>query len=160
MGGVVFNKQPIRILGASAVAVPLTGSTSETILATIVVPAGSMGTNGLLRVSYLWSMTSSANVKTPRLRLGGIAGTAFYQQTHTTTATLRHQTEIANRNSAASQVSYPSIAGGGGWSTSAQAVTTGTVNTAVAQDLVITGQLASAGETITLESYIVELITP
>jgi hypothetical protein len=117
-----------------------------------------MGANGILRVTTLWAMTSSANVKTPRVRLGGIAGTQFYAQTHTTVATLRQQTEIGNRNSLASQVAYPSIAGGGGWSTSAQAITTGTVDTAATQELVISGQLASSGETITLHAYLVELL--
>lgn len=158
MSGVVIRPRAFEVLARSGSAVSHTGSTSETALATVSLPAGSMGPNGILRVTHLWSMTSSGNVKTPRIRLGGIAGTAFYQQTQTTTVTLRHQTEIANRNNAASQVSWPSIAGGGGWTASAQAATTGTVNTGATLDIVISGQLASSGETITLEAYLIELL--
>lgn len=40
----------------------------------------------------------------------------------------------------------------------AWAVVTATVDTASAQDLVITGTLASSGDTLTLESYLVELL--
>jgi hypothetical protein len=145
-------------LAQSAVAVTHTGSTAEVVFANVTVPAGAMGPNGILRVNTLWTMTSSANVKTPRVRLGGVSGTEFYSQTQTTTLTLRHQTEIMNRNNQASQVAFPSIAGGGGWSSSAQARTIGSINTAVDTILVISGQLASAGETITLEAYNIEVL--
>lgn len=146
------------MLAQSAVAVPLTGTVAETVLATIPLPGGAMGANGLIRINTLWTMTSSANVKTPRIRLGGAAGTEFYSQTHTTVATLRHQTEIMNRNSQSSQVGFPTIAGGGGWSTSAQAITTGAIATSADTTIVISGQLANSGETITLQAYNVEVL--
>jgi hypothetical protein len=145
-------------LAQSAVAASVTGTVAETVLATIAIPAGAMGANGLLRINTLWSMTSSANVKTPRVRLGGASGTEFYSQTHTTVVTLRQQTEIMNRNSQASQVGFPTIAGGGGWSTSAQSRTTGAIDTSAETSLVISGQLANSGETLTLEAYNVEVL--
>lgn len=151
--------EPARLLAASAVAVSAPANTSENILATITIPAGAMGLNGILRITTQWTMTSSGNTKTPRIRLGGIGGTVFLAQTHTTTVTSHDQRQIHNRNSAASQVCQPALSGNGGWAISAQAVTTGTVNTAAAQDLVITGQKDTAGETITLEAYSVELLT-
>lgn len=149
----------IRILASSAVAVPFTGSTSETAIVTVSVPANSMGLNGRLRVTTLWSYTNSANSKSLRVRFGGIGGTAYFSQPNTTTATQRAQTEIQNRNSASSQVGcVPSAAAQ--WAASSVAVVTSAVDTTAAVDLVISGQLASSGETITLESYLVELIVP
>ena len=45
----------VRTLAQSAVAASLTGTTTETALATIVIPAGSMGPNGQVEVAALWS---------------------------------------------------------------------------------------------------------
>lgn len=133
-------------LSASGVAVPLTGGTGETALATIAIAAGTLGANGVLRISAYWSYTNNGNNKTFRVRLGGISGTAFSTSVTTTAISTRLQLEIWNRNSAAVQVA--TNAGG--------SPTTGTVNTAVAQDLVLSGQLANGGDTMTLEGYIIE----
>ncbi len=150
---------PIKVLAQSSVAVSHTGDTNETIKATVVIPAGAMGLNGRLRVTTLWSTTNSANNKTVRVRLGGIGGTSFLGAIATTTATFKSQIEIGNRNAANSQVAFASNSfTAGGWGSTTTAVTTGAIDTSAAQDLVFTATLASAGETITLESYLVELI--
>jgi hypothetical protein len=153
-----FGPVQTRVLASSGVAVSHTGNTNETTLATVAIPAGLMGLNGTLRIDCLWSVTNSGNNKTTRFRLGGLSGTAYFSLASTTVASVRGFRNIQNRGSAASQISEWS--GGLGPGSTASAVTTGTVNTAVAQDLVFTAQLASAGETITLERYIVELVTP
>jgi hypothetical protein len=142
---------------ASAVAVTLTGSTSETALATIAIPAGAMGANGILRVTTLWSFTNSGNNKTLRVRLGGIGGKDFFNPVITTNAIIQTQTIIRNRNAQNAQASF--AAGmSNAFTTSTAGVVTGTVDTSAAQDLVFTAQLANAGETITLESYLVEIL--
>jgi hypothetical protein len=146
-----------HVLDASAEAVSHTGDTSETALATIQVPASLMGANGILRVTTLWSITNSANNKTLRARLGGISGTQYLAVTLTTQATYRDQRQIANRNSLASQVGMSNTVLGG-FGSSATALSTSSLDTAANQDLVITGQLAAAGETITLEAYLVEVL--
>lgn len=148
------NMRAWFVLAQSAVAAALTGSTAETVLATISLPAGAMGANGVLRVTSLWSYTNSANVKTLRGRLGGLAGTQFLSQAATTTVSARLQFQVQNRNAANSQVGGALNASFG---VSGQVAITSAINTAVAQDIVLTGQLASAGETITLEAYLVEL---
>lgn len=145
-----------RVLAASALAASITGSTSKTALATINVPAGAMGANGRLRVTTHFAITASANTKTLSFELGG---SAFYSRAESgvTVAAYRDQREIVNRNNASSQVSWRSTSiGGFGGGTAA--TTTGAVDTASAQQLIIYGQLANAGETITLENYIVELL--
>jgi hypothetical protein len=146
-----------RVLARSAVAAAHTGNTTETTLATIAIPAGAMGPNGALRVTTVFSFTNSANAKTPRVRLGGASGTAFMAPSLTTGDSSMLQRLIMNRNSASSQVG-PSSTINNSFGGQGGAVVTATVNTASAQDLMITGQLANSGETITLESYIVELL--
>jgi hypothetical protein len=145
-----------RVLAASGVQLSHTGNTDETALASITIPAGAMGPNGVLRVTSLWSYTNSGNNKNLRVRLGGLAGTQYTGITATTTATLRHQCQIHNRNAANSQVGVTGSLQTYG--TNAAAITTSAINTAADAVLAFTAQLASAGETISLESYLVELL--
>lgn len=148
-----------RILGASAVAVSGAADTNENILATITIPAGAMGLNGILRVEALWTVTNSANNKTLRIRYSGASGTQYIGNVVTTVATARALVSIANRGVTNSQVamanSFNTM-----WGSTTNAVTTSAVDTTVATTIVITGQKASAAETITLEQYVVELILP
>lgn len=153
-GGGGIGLKSTGTLAQSAVAAPVTGTTSETVLATIPIPANSLGVNGTLRITTLWTITSSANNKTLRVKLGG---TPFLDIAMTTTASAHFQTHIRNRGAANSQIGF--ILGSGfPFSTSGGSPSTGAVNTATAQNLEITGQLANGTETITLEAYTVELI--
>ncbi|CAN5209870.1 hypothetical protein BH10PSE7_BH10PSE7_03760 [soil metagenome] len=145
-----------RILAASAVAASHTGDTLETALATVTIPANAMGPNGIVQIWSLWTATNSAGAKTPRIRLGGTAGTVYAQPAALTTSpALRIFTEIQNRNNAASQVGAPAAVTGFG--ANAGALVTSSVNTAANADLVITGQLATSSDTITLEAYRIEI---
>lgn len=144
------------ILAASAVASSITGTLTETILATVTIPAGAMGPNGAIRINSVWSTPGgSGNSKSLRARLGGIGGAQVMAVAVTTSLSVSEAGRLVqNRNSASSQVTRNSGNPGNGGSSSA--VTTATANTAAAVDLVFTGQLANTGETITLESYMVE----
>jgi hypothetical protein len=148
----------MTLLAASGVAVALTGTTNETAMATISIPAGAMGLNGGVMVKSVWSYTNSANAKTIRGRLGGIAGTTFLSFGATVTSAMSDmQRRFRNRGSASSQIcSLPVGSFTNGGSTSAPA--TMAIDTAATQDVVLSGQLASAAETITLESYEVWLL--
>lgn len=147
--------QSWRVLAASAVAAAHSGNTSETALASVQIPGGAMGPNGALRITTLWSYTNSANNKTLRIRLGGISGAGYLGNNVTTTATLRHQQIIQNRNAQNAQIGGFVSPMPIGASTSAPA--TSSIDTGAPVDLVISGQLANAGETVALESYMVEL---
>lgn len=153
------SAKPVVVLAALATGWSHTGDTLETALVTIPIAAGLMSANAVLRIGTLWSFTNSANNKTPRIRLGGIAGTQFFNAVFTTNASYTESRSIRNRGATNSQVGTAagSIATAGGTGT---AVTTGAVDMSVAQDLVLSGQCANAGETITLESYTVELLVP
>jgi hypothetical protein len=155
--GQAAPRAPI-LLAASAVAVPLTGTTNETALATVSIPAGSMGLNGAVQVSTAWSITSSANNKTMRVRFGGVSGTQYLASALTTNTTLGDIRTIRNRGAANSQVGMLSATNPGGYGNTSNAITTGAIDTAAAVDVVISGQLASAAETITLEAYEVWLL--
>lgn len=145
-----------RVLAKSAVAVTHTGNTTETALATITIPAGALGPNGAIRVTALTTNNNNANIKTTRFRWDTISGTDFLGYATTTNITHQPQRTIWNRNSASSQISVPS-----GITNPFAAIsitpTTAAINTAVATTFVITGQLANAADTVTLESYLVEI---
>ena len=146
---------PVTVLAQSAVAVPHTGDTNETILATIAVPANAIGRNGRLAISAVWSYTNSGNNKLLKIRFGasgsGLSGTAFLQSTATTSTVMAALTSLANRNAASSQVGGAS--GSTPFGQSSGTPVTMAIDTTAATEINITGQLALATETITLESY-------
>lgn len=148
-----------RVLAASAVAASHTGDTSETTLATVTVPGGTMGPNGILRITSVWSWTDSANTKRPRIRFGGPSGGQYL---HIASATQNNDhgsflRMISNRNSESSQVGLIGHSETASFGIEDTGLKTGSDDTSVDQDLVFTGLLTDAGETITLESYLVEL---
>lgn len=146
-----------QIAGQSSAAVSCGADTNEDTLATITIPANALGANGRLRITTIWTTTNSGNNKTTRVRYSGASGTQYGLNVLTTTATAVEMRLIGNRNATNSQVG--GMPGGtGGWGTSATAVSTSAVDTTAATTVVITGQKASSGEVLTLESYLVELL--
>lgn len=144
-------------LAANASGGSVTGTTTETAYVTISIPAGAMRANGWIEVETSWTVTNSANNKTPRIRFGGAAGTVYYGPTLTTAGSVGAITRIRNRGVTNSQIGFASASLQGGNGQSAVAHVTSSVDTTAAVDLVISGQLANSAETITLESYVVRL---
>jgi len=153
VGAAKWRHMP-RVLGASATAVSAGAVTTEETLATVVVPAGAMGTNGALRVTSLWTANNTAGNKTFKVKLG--ATFFFGRVVAGTTLTVYEQTLISNRT-ASTQVSNQTS---GPFGISTVAVATGAIDTTAAQNLTLTAQKATAGEVATLESYCVELLRP
>lgn len=143
------------VLARSAVAVSCAADTAENYLATITVPANALGIAGALRITTSWSFTNNANNKTQRVRFSGTSGTGYAGPTWTTQVNGLIVTNIFNRGSASSQVGHSSLMNTAAAGTSS--VGTSAVDTTVASTIVISGQKASAGDTLTLESYLVEL---
>lgn len=137
-------------------ALSLTGTTTETALATYTLPAGVLGTDRSVKWDLTWSMTGSTNVKTPRLRFGGGPGVgqvlASGSVSTATLITMRQTGYVANRTATGSQLALPTVMQGG-VSTSSGAVQVLSVDTTVAVDMPITAQLALSSETMTLERY-------
>jgi hypothetical protein len=158
MSGVVVRPFSPIILGVSGAASSAGANTTENTLATVTIPGGLMGANGILRVTTLWTMTNSANNKTITVKLGGTAGTAYCNLVlGTGIASARYQHQIQNANSQASQVGFVS-ANTVGFGTAAGANVTSSIDTSATTTLVITGTKASSGEVLTLQSYLVELL--
>jgi hypothetical protein len=109
-----------------------------------------MGPNGRVRITSLWSGTNSANAKTMRHKFGGVN---YFAQNLIAQQGWRHENEISNRNAVNSQVGNTNNAVG----SLAGVPNTSAVDTSSAVTLLMTGQLSNAGETITLESYCVEV---
>jgi hypothetical protein len=145
------------VLAQSAVALSHTGDTNETVLATIAIPANVIGANGRVVIETSWSFTSSANSKTLRVRFGasggGVGGTALLALGFTTTAMYHDYRAIANRNATNSQIAMLNTGVGGGWGGANNTPIATAVDTTAATEVVLSAQLANAGETITLESY-------
>jgi hypothetical protein len=144
-------------LAQSGASVSVTGTLTETALATYTMPGGLMSANGQLEIFHFWSFTNSANSKTLRVRLsavgGGSSGNAYLSNTLTTFSTVKGITCIRNANSTSSQKGWgTSSASSSGLGTSG-ALTSSTRDTGSNLDVCILGLLGNSGETITLEAY-------
>jgi hypothetical protein len=162
VSGVVISGQQHFILGSSGVPAAVTGTVSETILATVAIPGGLIGANGFIRVSSLWTYTNSANSKTVGWRFGaagaGTGGTSYMATPVTTSSLFVDNRFVRNVNSISSQKGASNGNPTGGIGVSSGSPVTSSVNTGAACEIVFTGTLTNTGETITLQSYLVELL--
>lgn len=159
VGVVTHNGLPVSTLSFTAAsATSHTGNTTETILKTIAIPADTLGANGLLKIRASGTITSSANNKTIRFRLGGISGDVLASAlVYTTNATWFAEIDVQARNSTSSQKAMGWTNRGTDGLLTRAGPTTTTRDTTTALDLVITGELASAGESISVDDYTVEI---
>jgi hypothetical protein len=142
--------QDIGVVATSAVAVPLTGTTSMTPLATIAVPGNSMGPNGWVEIDMVFSWTNSANTKTMQVTFGGVL---FQTQAISATGTTsgRWKATLQNRGVTNSQVAAAPANGGVG--TNSTGPVTASIDTTQNQNIVFQGQLGLGTETLQLERY-------
>jgi hypothetical protein len=144
------------IAGQSGASASHTGDTTETTLATITIPANSLGNNGSIRITTFWTYTSSANNKNFKIRYSGASGTQYLQLSATATSTLQTQQTITNANATNSQIGWASN-GLNPFTTSSSATITSAVDTTASTTVVISCLLSNTGETITLNRYLVEV---
>ena len=124
-----------------ATPVALTGTTSETTMLTVSIPASLMNKRGRLNVLGLMILTNNANLKTLKVKFGG---QTLATVTSTSQAALGFSTWLLNLNSETAQRNNNA--------------TSFTIDTTIANDLVITGQLANSADTLTLIALSVEII--
>lgn len=144
------------VIAESGVASSVTGTIATTTLASITIPAALMGAEGQLRITTLWSVNAnSANTKTGFIIFGA---TTFASIILTSLLTGQCQHIIRNRGISNTQVGF--VSGGSAiYTTSTSALVTATETTTVDKTLLIQGRtLTSAADTVTLESYTVELL--
>lgn len=142
------------IVAASGVSASCPADTTEDQLASITLPANSLGANGGCRIHTLWTCTNNANNKTMRVRWSGAAGTQMLNTTQTTVAFFRDVREFWNQNATNSQRYH---AGSNPYGPGASVPATMAVDTTASTTVVITGQKANSGDTLTLNWYAVEL---
>jgi len=147
----------IQILGCSGQAQSITGTLTETVLASVKVPANAPGTKGLVRVGSVWSYTNNSNTKTTRVRYAqavGIAGTQLFILAATTTGAVVDLRYLFWNNATNAQK------GSAGANAVGTAISLNTFAIDSTQDsyLSFTGQLGVNTDTITLEGYVVELV--
>lgn len=140
----------------------LTGTASETVVATYTLPGGLLTPNSQLDIMQTWTYTNSANSKTMRIKHsaigGGTGGDAYYSVSATTSLSLMSTCSIRSNNSTSSQKGWgigstvPS-----GLSAIANPLRSFTRGTSVATDIVFTAQLVNTSETITLSGYTIVL---
>lgn len=143
----------VSVIEHSAVPTSLTGTVAETTMATVSIPP--MGPKDAIRVKLQWSFTGSTNLKTMFVKLNN----STFAQTSTSTAAnviAAQEVSVMNRNATNSQLG--SMFGFGFSSATSGSFLNPSVETSGANTMLIRAQLASAGETITLEGYIVELL--
>ncbi len=157
--GVDSNGNPVlfsafRILAQSSVPLTVPADATEDTMVSVTLPGGTLGPNGQLRVTTVWSSTSSGNSKTGRVKHNtGALGTFAWSAS----AGYRDQRFLGNRNSQSSQVLGPG-GNAGGFAASSSAPATTAINTASDTTINITGQKASSGESLVLESYLIEVL--
>ena len=129
------------ILYNLATPVVLTGTTSETTLLTITIPAALMGLIGRLNLLSFFALTNNANNKTLRAKIGAntvnVAGAASLAATGFNFWLLNLNSATAQRNNSSTSFA---------------------IDTTVSMDLIITGQLANAADSMTLNTLTLELI--
>ena len=121
--------------------VSLTGTTTETTLLTIPIKGGLMGLRGRLAEFAVFAMTNNANIKTFRAKIGG---STIAIGTSSSLNTTRFDFWLLNRNSQSSQYNNNAASFA--------------IDTSVDFDLVITGQLANAADTLTLSALTLEAL--
>jgi hypothetical protein len=145
------------LIAKSGVTSAVTGTASETTLATITIPPNTLGANGQIKINAYWSATVSANTKTIRARLGGLAGSIIMSEAYAnlTAANIWSSSLLFDQNATNAQTTASEFSRGDGL------VTTVFLTTAVdmtqSQSLVLTGQLVTTTENVTLLGYTVEV---
>jgi len=129
------------ILYNLATPIVLKETTAVTTLLTIPIPAALMGLIGRLNMLSFFALTNNANSKTLRAGIGAnninVAGAASMAATGFNFWLLNLNSATAQRNNSSALFA---------------------IDTTVSMDLIITGQLANAADSITLNTLTLELI--
>lgn len=142
-------------LAATTGQASVTGTTSETNLGNLLIPAGALGSNGVIEIYSLWTYTNSSNNKSLILRFnttsGAISGGTMggTSSVVTTTAATQMLNIIRANNSVAAQLTW-NASGTFPFTTTANAPVVTNINTAANSYINLNGILALGTETITL----------
>jgi hypothetical protein len=150
VGAVSFQPTvPATLVAVTGSNAGYTGSTTETFLVNVAIPAAGMGLNGSIRVTVNETTNNSAGAKTFKTYLGAsqIAQSGSY-----TTSTGGTQ-QIQVRNAGTQAFNSSQVVGG----TATGAAVYTAVDTSVVSFIALSGQLATATDNVIVEGYTIEL---
>lgn len=139
-------------LGNSAVQVACASTGVDEALYSLLLPAGTVGANDELQIEPYWRFTNSANNKICFVKTSG--GVDLWRRTRTTTTDEGPLIVMANRNALNSQTfpyGRPSSGQAGHFTGGAQADGTTTIDFSADVTLIVGGQRANSGDSLTLE---------
>ena len=145
------------LLFVDNVGATLTTVTTETVLSTFTLNKKLASPKMAIVVNSVWSMNNSANIKTPRVRFGGVTGTEYVTPQIGSNSSFQSECLIRFRNALNSQVGmastqWPAYSAGGG------AVVTSSLDMVDNDaEIVFSGQLANAADSLTLRAYTITL---
>lgn len=141
----------------SGAAVSAPGDVNENVLITVTLRGGSLGLSGGIEAVVDLSLTSNANAKTLRWRLGGLSGTVISSLNAASKSADLCFMYFSNRGSASAQkIATWDIFTNATYQNSS----TTAVDTTQSIDLVLTMQKASAGDTVTVNQALIRQIGP
>lgn len=143
-----------RVLRASGVPVSVPAITTEYTMATVRVPGSVLALGGRVVVECDFSFTGSTNAKTMRVKAGNIL---LGNQVRNASGQQTERMIVSARVPGAATALIAAGAGNTTFGVSSQTAVVAGVNTAADFDVTITGQKATAGETLTLYSYVVRI---
>lgn len=162
--GTVFNNTyttGVPTIPASPVAFVSTGPGAYTGVTTavtaqqITVPANSLGPNGMLRISELWSVPANTDGKTLSVTAGGVTLWTANLNTSQFGSAASHQ--LWNRGLANANVSVNTTQSSG-IGNATGAINSTTINFGASQAVIWTGQLATATDFIVVEAFTLEVM--
>lgn len=145
-----------KVVAFSAIPIAHTGTTEATTLFTMVIPGRTLGKNGSIRVTSTWTGTADTSDKRIRIRYGG---NLFVNANvaSSTNGAYRHQVEISNQGDVNSQSAFvPNSVSG--WGSSDGTFSTASINSDADQSVDIQASLTDSTDTLTLQSYRIEIL--
>lgn len=130
----------VKLFAGQHVPVSVTGTAAETTLFSTVIPGGTIGPNGRLDILALASQTNLTNLKTLKIKFGGVV---FWNTQLGAYLSAQVPVFIRNRNAQNAQVSGVLNSGNPWGYSSAAGVFTAAVDTSIDQTLAVTGVIAS-----------------
>jgi opacity protein-like surface antigen len=150
---IAFNPR-VPVVVATAGPVTLTGIVPETVMASLRIPANSIGRNGAVEVTALWYYTNSANNKVLISRFSstpGNTGSLINGALTVTTSAGAQTLTILHANNATNAQNSQSLNISAPFGFTTNPPTTSAIDTTADTYINLTGTVAAAGETLTLQ---------
>lgn len=136
--------------------VNVTNTSVKTVVASVVIPGGTMGSNGVIRVTFIGD--ADANNANSKFFILDFGGSTFKQANLSGNKSIGAQWYIVNRNDPASNVST-TLTAAASYGLATAMPQTRTVNTAVDQTLTLSITNVVSTDSMNLQSFEVSIIS-